>query len=47
MPVVRTERLSCSIFSLPTVRRLVFCNRRLGLRLETAWWEEDAELLAI
>jgi hypothetical protein len=23
----------------------VFCNRRLGLRLETAWWEEDAELL--
>jgi hypothetical protein len=23
----------------------VFCNRRLGLRLETVWWEEDAELL--
>jgi hypothetical protein len=23
----------------------VFCNPRLGLRLETVWWEEDAELL--
>jgi hypothetical protein len=23
----------------------VFWNRRLSLRLETVWWEEDAELL--
>jgi hypothetical protein len=30
-----------------SVRRRVFCNRRPGLRLETAWWEEDAELLVL
>ena len=28
------------------VRRRMFCNRRPDLRLETVWWEEDAELLA-
>ena len=27
------------------VRRRVFCNRKPGLRLDTARWEEDAELL--
>jgi hypothetical protein len=27
------------------VRRRVFCNRKPGLRLDTAWWVEDAELL--
>jgi hypothetical protein len=27
------------------VRRRVFCNRKPGLRLDTARWVEDAELL--
>jgi hypothetical protein len=29
------------------VRRRVFCNRKPGLRLDTARWEEDAELLVL
>ena len=29
------------------VRRWVFCNRKPGLRLDTARWEEDAELLVL
>ena len=29
------------------VRRRVFCNRMSGLRLDTVWWEEDAELLVL
>jgi len=37
--------LRCYSSSRVIVRRWVFCNRKPGLRLENAWWEEYAELL--